>query len=249
MSADRKKLLVRVGMFLIATAEMDKEKKKLILGVSMLLSFVVVLLAIFLPIFNGTNAMVYADSLYNSISKGSVHYIPEVKKESDLLTGDSISITLTMADEQQANQTARLFASGGAEAVAAGAEIEVSGDLGKILESCLADADAMYNNDGEAVSGKYGYDEKLALYNWWNVLKGMEVALKGQKEFKQAKVVALVKKKAVETAYNYYGIQPQKISDRLGIVIFSLIFYVLYTLWYGFAIMFTLEGCNLKLGH
>ncbi len=35
----------------------------------------------------------------------------------------------------------------------------------------------------------------------------------------------------------------------LGIVIFSLIFYVVYTLWYGFAIMFMFEGWGMRLEH
>jgi hypothetical protein len=58
-----------------------------------------------------------------------------------------------------------------------------------------------------------------------------------------------VQKKALETSYNYYKIEPQKIGDRLGVVIFSLFFYVVYTLWYGFAIMFMFEGWGLRLTH
>jgi hypothetical protein len=77
----------------------------------------------------------------------------------------------------------------------------------------------------------------------------MDKALSRQKEFKSAKIVALVSKKAVETSYNYYGIEPQKISGRMSVVIFSLIFYVIYTLWYGFAIMFMFEGWGMRLEH
>jgi hypothetical protein len=29
----------------------------------------------------------------------------------------------------------------------------------------------MYRNDGEKVSGKYGYDEKRVLFNWWKAFK------------------------------------------------------------------------------
>jgi len=104
-------------------------------------------------------------------------------------------------------------------------------------------------NDGEKVKEKYGYDERQVLYNWYTALKAMDKDLKVQKKFKEAKIVALVIKKAVECSYNYYKIEPQKISDRYGIVIFSLIFYVLYTLWYGFAIMFMFEGWGMQLEH
>ena len=89
----------------------------------------------------------------------------------------------------------------------------------------------------------------MALYNWWQVLKGAEKNLKKQNRFKEARVVDLIVKKAIETSYNYYQIEPQKISDRLGIVILSLLFYVVYTVWYGFAIMFLFEGWGLRLEH
>jgi len=32
-------------------------------------------------------------------------------------------------------------------------------------------------------------------------------------------------------------------------VTFSLVFYVVYTLWYGFGIMFMFEGSGMKLEH
>ena len=53
----------------------------------------------------------------------------------------------------------------------------------------------------------------------------------------------------MESSFNYYGIEPQKITDRMIIVIISLVFYVVYTLWYGFAILFIMEGWGLKLEH
>jgi hypothetical protein len=59
----------------------------------------------------------------------------------------------------------------------------------------------------------------------------------------------MVVKKAVEPSYNYYRIEPQNIGDRWVVVIFSLIFYVVYTLWYGFSIMYIFEGWGMKLGH
>ena len=228
---------------------MIAKKKEFYGGFGMLIGFFVILIIIFSPVFKGQNGLDYLDALYNSISKGSAYYIQKVKKETDTFTGNSISVTLNMKDEAQAKQTAPLFMKGGALVNVSGVELKVSGDLGKILENCLADADYMYVNDGEKVKGKYGYDERQILYNWYTALKAMDKDLKAQKKFKEAKVVALVIKKAVECSYNYYTIEPQKISDRYGIVIFSLIFYVVYTLWYGFAIMFMFEGWGMKLGH
>lgn len=228
---------------------MINDKRKFFMGLGMLIGFVVVLVLFFSPIFGGQNGLDYLDNLYNSISKGSAYYIPKVKGESSEFHGRSVSVTLAMANRKQADQTAQLFVASGAESIAEKTQLKVTGDLGKILDRCLADADAMYYNDGQKVSGAYGYNEKTVLYNWWKALKEMEKALKKQKKFQEAQIVALVKKKAVETSYNYYTIEPKKIADRIGIVIFSLVFYVIYTMWYGFGFMFIFEGLGMKLGH
>jgi len=228
---------------------MIANKKEFYGGFGLLVVFFVILFIIFSPVFNGQNGMEYLDSLYNSISKGSAYYIPKVKKETDTFVGKTVNMALQMADENQAQQTAMLFTNAGATAEVSGAQLDVSGDLGNILAACLTDSDSMYNNDGATVSGKYGYNERQVLYNWWTALKAADKDLKKQKLFAEAKTVASVIKKTVETSYNYYTIEPQKITDRMGIVIFSLVFYVGYTLWYGFAILFMFEGWGLKLGH
>ena len=70
-----------------------------------------------------------------------------------------------------------------------------------------------------------------------------------QKKFKERKIITLVQQKAIEVSFNFYQIEPQSIGDRWGTVMFSLVFYVIYTLWYGFAILFMFEGWGFQLGH
>ena len=228
---------------------MIDRKKEFFGGFLMLLAFIAVLIIIFSPVFKGQNGLEYLDALYNSISKGSAYYIPKVKEETADFAGKSIEVTLSMADEKQANQTALLFKKGGASVMVAVDVLRITGNLGEILENSLADADNMYHNNGKKVSLKYGYNERQVLFNWWTALKAMDKDLKKQNKFKEAKVVSLIVKKGIEPSYNFYKIVPQKISDRFGIVIFSLVFYVVYTLWYGFAIMFMFEGWGLRLEH
>lgn len=228
---------------------MIAKKKEFYSGLGLLLVFILVLTLIFSPVIKGKSALEYLDSLYNSISKGSAYYIAKVKKEADRFMGASLSVTLAMKDEKQAQQTALLFVKSGSSIDVSATKLKVTGDLGKILMNCLTDADNMYINDGEAIFDKYGYDERRVLFNWWNATSAMDRELKKQKKFDEAKIVVLVRKKAVEAAYNYYKIEPQNISDRLGVVIVSLVFYVIYTMWYGFAVMYMFEGWGLKLGH
>jgi hypothetical protein len=224
-------------------------KKEFSLGVIMMAVFVVVLIIFFSPVFQGKNGLEYLDNLYNSISKGSAYYIDTLRAKTEPFAGNTISVALKMDNAQQAEQTAKLFNGAGALVNVTGNEVKVNGDLGQILAASLTDADAMYHNQGDKLSDKYGYDPRQASYNWWKALTLTDKALAKQDKFKEAKMTATVVKQAVEASYNYYGIQPESIGSKTGIVIFSLVFYVIYTLWYGFAIMYMFEGWGMAIGH
>ncbi len=230
---------------------MIAHKKKFGIGLGMMLGFVVVLILVFSPVFNGQNGLNYLDSLYNSISKGSAYYIPAVKHDVEGFLGRQVTVRVGTPDETRARQTALLFDKVGKDirTEVVNTDLTITGDLGKILNSCLSDTDLMYYNEGQKIRAIYNYDEKQVVYNWHKALMAMDKDLKRQKKFKEAKIVSLVVKKAVECSYNYYTIEPKKITDALGVVIFSLVFYVVYTLWYGFAVMFMFEGWGMKLEH
>ena len=55
------------------------KKKELGIGAFLMATFIAVMIGIFLPLFDGGNALNYLDNLYNSISKGSAYYIPKVE--------------------------------------------------------------------------------------------------------------------------------------------------------------------------
>jgi hypothetical protein len=228
---------------------MIADKKEFFGGVGLLVAFFVVLIIMFCPVFEGKNALNYLDSLYNSISKGSAYYIPKLKKEVADFTGDPISVLLEMKDTKQAEETALLFNKGGAEANVSGTQLSIKGDFKKMMENCLEDSDNMFNNNGTVISEKYGYPEKNVMYNWHSAFKLMEVELVKQKRVNASKIITNISKKGIECSYNYYKVIPQKISEKAGIVVFSLVFYVIYTMWYGFGILFMFEGWGLKLEH
>jgi len=228
---------------------MIENKTQFYTGLGLMAGFIVVLIVFFSPVFGGQNGLNFLDNLYNSISKGSAYYIPKVKKEAEGYEGKAISVTIRMADQQQAEEVLKLFEASNAGVSHSGPQLTIDGDLGLVLANCLSDADEMYYNRGESLSAKYGYDARRAMYNWWKALKETEKELKRQERFKDASIIDLTISKAVESAYNYYGIEPQKITDRLGIVIGSLLFYVIYTVWYGFAFMYMFQGWGMKLEH
>ncbi len=229
---------------------MKSQKSTLIKGIALMASFAAVFVLIFMPLFGGgKNGLEYLDNLYNTISKGSAYYVPELKYASKTLAGEQVSLTLEMDSASSAQQAMSLVKYAGADVRQDGSVLQVAGDLGKLLDNCLEDVDLMYHNKGTEVRNKYDMDERQALYTWWTLTKLMDKDLKKQKLFKASKVVTTVSKKGVETSYNFYKIEPRKISEKLGVVVFSLVFYVIYTVWYGFAIMFLFEGMGLRLEH
>jgi capsid portal protein len=83
--------------------------------------------------------------------------------------------------------------------------------------------------------------------SWWNVLKVMDKTLKKQGKIEEAKIVSDVMKKAVEPAYNFYGVIAQQVSEKAGIMSGLLVFYVIYTMWWGFAIFYMFDGIGLTM--
>jgi hypothetical protein len=187
--------------------------------------------------------------MFNSISKDSAYYIPAVAEKARKHDGTPVTLNLKAADDRQAARMEKLFATAGASVAVEGAKLTVSGDLGKLLAAVLADADLMFKNDGAAVSGKYGYEEKRVLHDWHQALTSMTKDLNKQEKFKEAKTLRDVQTKAVEPAYNYYGVKAIPMSSMLWVALAALVGYVLYTIWYGFAILFLFEGWGLKLDH
>ncbi|PKN41626.1 MAG: hypothetical protein CVU60_09525 [Deltaproteobacteria bacterium HGW-Deltaproteobacteria-18] len=233
---------------------MIHNKKEFTGGIALLVVFFIVLFAMFQPLFDGHNAMGYLDNLYNSISKGSAYYVDNLKEEAKTVSGYQVNVTMKMENETQAADSVALITAAGATATAQGKELTISGDYFAILSASLEDADRMYHNDGAALKAKYpvfeSKDDRQALYNWSTILAGFDKKLKDQEAFAEAKVAFNINSKVVETAYNYYSVVPEQIRDKAGIVIFSLAFYVIYTMWYGFGILFVFEGWGLKIsGH
>ena len=227
---------------------MIKNKKKFYLGLGMITVFTVLLVGMFLPIFDGNNMLENSDELYNKISKDSAYYIDTVLEDSQEYEGTIIDVTIEMDDETEAVQTALLYEKSGAEATVSGMDLHISGDLGKIMDNAAYDAEFLYADDLESLENKYGYDGRRVLYNWNESLMAMDDEFKDLKLSDEAKAVAEVAEKAVQPAYNYFSIEPEKMSDKSGIVIGSLAYYIIYTVLYGFALMFLFEGWGLKMG-
>lgn len=228
---------------------MIANKKEFNMGLGLFAGFWVVFYVLMSPVFAGKNLLDYMDNLYNTISKKSSYYIPKVAKGMESYKGQQVSFSIKVKGKEQTTRLTKMFQAGGATATPDGDKLKVSGDLGAIIANILADSEAMFNNEGKAIASKYGSNEKAVLYDWWNAVSDAEKEMNKASKFKEGKILHDTLTKAIEPAYNYYGIPAVPIKDKWGTVVISLAGYVFYTLWFGFSILFMFEGWGLKLEH
>jgi len=135
----------------------------------------------------------------------------------------------------------------GAQAAVQDTQLTMSGDLGKLLGGILRDSEEMYHNDGSKVAGRYGFQEMDAMALWWSMLTKMNKEFQKEKKLAESELVMKVLQRAIEPAYNYYGVIPEKVSGKAFTVIGLLVFYVFYTLWWGYAVFYLFDGIGLTM--
>ena len=227
-------------------------KPSFIRGILLLGSFLVLFAIILSPVFkddNGkpTTGLHYADSLFNSLSKGSSYFIPTVRKQVEALNGKDVTVTVTLKKADRVALAVEALKLAGAEATADGNTITYKGDLGKILGAAVNVGDYLYHNNAEAVQKEYNAPALAVSAAWWYVLTPSIKELQKQRMITEAGVVDHVIRRAIEPGNNFYSVPPSNVSDHLIIMSALLIFYVLYTLWYGFAIFELFDGIGLTM--
>jgi hypothetical protein len=234
---------------------MKYNKKELRIGIVLFVSFFIVLFLMWTPLFNGLNAFQAADNLFNSISKGSSYFMDDLQQDNQAFIGKTpVRMELDFASGETATVAAKVLQRHDFQVALDGPRIALQGDLGRILEEAIDDSKAMYANRGRDVAQRYAVQEgdaRLILYAWYRTLKAMERFLNEEEQFALAQHVSTVSAKGVEVGYNFYTIEAQSSADKAGILTFSLVFYVVYTLWWGLAIFYLFEGIGLKMtkGH
>lgn len=227
---------------------MIRNMKTFTIGLIMLLSFVGVYFYMMSPSFgNGRNGLEYSDDMFNSLSKGSAYFIQEETQKAAKQEGKQINVNLAAKDNKEAQTWAKLYSAAGAEVQVNDNKVAVQGDLGKIMHTVLADSEEMYYNRGDAVTAKYGYEAREATYAWYNSFKAMDKEFKKQSLFKESSAIQSTMKKAIEPAYNYYQVEIKHVKDNKGTVTFMLLFYLIYTLWYGFSIYYLADGFGITM--
>jgi len=221
-------------------------------GLMLMASFLCIFVSLFLPIWGGTgNGLDAADNMFNRLSKGSSYFIPGVQKQVIELGGKNVTVTAKIKDAKLAERAVANLTKAGATAEFKDGAITYSGDLGVILTAALVDADDLFNDRGKAVLDRYALadkdGEKTIVKAWWAVLDPSIKEMQKQKLIQEAKVVGQVNKRGLEPGYNFYGIKSEKVLDNVLPLVGLLVFYVVYTMWYGYAIFDMFGGIGLGM--
>ena len=212
-------------------------------GLVMAAGFAAVLVLFFTPVLGGRTPLQAADDLFNSVSKDSSYYIPALREHAQAHGNERLEMSLTMPDAEAASQAAAVLTASGAEATAAGAVVAVKASLGQLLGAALDDADVAFKNTEVA----RGQPAKVTMFAWWNTLKQVNKQLRLSNRFDQASAVEEVISKGVEVSYNFYGILPRPVAANVLILAASLVFYLVYTMWWGYSIMWLCDGIGLQM--
>jgi hypothetical protein len=226
-----------------------RHKRKAVLGLFLGISFFFVLALIFAPILKGGSGVELSDQLFNRLAKGSSNFIPSLASRLKGFENQEVSVSVEMANAEQAARASVILSKAAPDTTAQGAVVKVHGNLAVLLGAALQDCNAMYLNNADELRDRYGMDGKEVMVVWHNTLNrtAKELQKGNSRDIAQSKMILAVITEGIEPAYNFYGIQPESINHRAGITTFLLVFYLVYTIWWGFGIFFLFEGCGFAM--
>lgn len=224
-----------------------KNTKPFLMGIALAVSFLIVLALIFSPLFDGMNGLEYSDHLFNKLAKGSSYFIGDLEKSNEDFKGKAFSLTIDVIKPELVDKAVKVLGSAGVQVNKDNTRLTMKGDLGVMLAKVLNDSDAMYKNDGQKITKIYGFDERDVMEAWHVVLKGMTKVFQKEAKAELLEITERVIRKGIEPAFNFYKIEGQKVSDKAFTLIGLLLFYILYTMWWGYAIFMMFDGLGLSM--
>jgi len=225
-----------------------RHQKTMNIGLLLGVTFLGVLALIFSPVFGqGRNGLEYSDALFNKLAKGSSYFVPKLTASLKEVENEELAVSVKMENAEQAARAAKIFARVAPESTSQGVQLNIRVNLAKLLGAVLEDSNSMYFNKGEELREKYGMDGQEVMATWWGALNRVVKELQKSRNTARSNVILEVMKKGIEPAYNFYKIEPQSIGEKAFTAAGLLLFYVLYTLWWGFAIFYLFDGLGLSM--
>lgn len=188
-----------------------------------------------------------ADHLFNQLTKHSAYFIREVAREASRMEGRTFHLTLRLSQQAEAGKFARVLSRSGAQVKREGTGLRVSGDLGEVGRAALEEVDLLFHGRERTLEQRHGLEAREVVYCWWLTFGALRQHYLARGKGEETRFAEQVRRKALEPAYNFSGIQPAAASRVRWQVMLLLAFYLLYTLWYGFSVMYLFEGFGIRV--
>jgi hypothetical protein len=236
------------GNPLPAGAPLIVHRRKFLTGAAGLFVFAAVFAFGHTPLLEGKSVWLWADDLFNRLAKHSTDYIPEARKKAEKFNGVAVDIAIHPRDLVTVDEFIRVVKMGGCDAKPmADKRIRLTGDLGRMAEAALADAELAFGNDAKAIEEKYRMNPSEVNYCWWILFDGLARRYMQENQSGNNEFAKFLSAKVFEPAYNFRGIVAENASQKMTAVVGLLLFYVLYTVWYGFSILYLFEGFGISV--
>jgi hypothetical protein len=231
-------------------------KKCFFRGILLLASFFAVFAFLLTPSLEGIDGgkkltgLEFADGLFNSLSKGSSNFSEMVKEKIKPMQSKDVDITIPLKDPSIVAYVKPVIEGAGMTLTISEDQkkLNYKGNMGPFLEAVQQISEKMYDNDHAFVEQKYGVDKALGVTNaCWHVLQPSIKELQKQKKIEEAGIIDTVVRRAIEPAHNFYSVQASSVKEHAIMMSALLIFYLVYTLWYGFGIFELFEGVGLAM--
>jgi len=216
------------------------------LGLAGLAVFAALLVAGVLPGRSGAPLLSRADQFFNQLAKGSIAYLPEAKAQAAAHGRLAVDFGVRPREMVDAAALQAVVRSSGCEAtITADGRTRIVGTMGQLAQAALDDAERMVANDVTAIEQRHGRPAEDVIYCWWAVFDGLTRRYVQDNQSREANFTKFVATKVLEPAYNFRGIEARGIRGEAGPLAGLLGFYLLYTVWYGFAILLVFEGLGI----
>lgn len=228
-----------------------KQKKPFAIGVILLLSFTSIFYFLLKPVFtvdsDKLTGLQFADRVFNELSKGSSDFFQLTTATAQNMANREISVSYRLDNITDLEVVKYILAKSGATEIDfENGRLSFEANLGKLLTNAIGTSKLLYENAVEKVSQSYNNLAPLVIARgWWHLLNPCIKELEKQGKVGEAKAVETIVRRAVEPANNFYGIPAKKVSGNVPMLSAFLLFYIIYTIWYGFAIYEIFVGLGL----
>jgi hypothetical protein len=195
---------------------------------------------------NHRSGLERVDQLFNQLAKNSTYFIPDAMKLAQKFEGTTVDFGIHSRWPGDDARMARIFQVNLFSAVLLGdGRVRIKGDLGQMGLAALVDARLLFKGQESDLRAKYGVNGKEAVYYWWVAFDGLTRRFIQENRSSEADFTRFLTTRALEPAYNFAGIETRAIAENIWTIAFFLGFYLLYTLLYGFSILFLFEGLGI----